>query len=110
MMNIKIIFREMKIGIKETSKYILSHHEPKDYYKCYLLKLNNKKLYFCSRCTGIYIGIIIGLLLHFSKSVNEYYYYYPIIIFPIFTLIDWSITAFTNNKSTNFFRRKVIIN
>ena len=99
-----MIFREMKIGLKETAKYFLSHHEPEEYYKCYLLKLKNTKFYFCSRCLGIYLGILIGLILHISKSINEYYYYYLIILFPIFTLIDWSITAFTNYKSNNFFR------
>ena len=103
-MDIRDIFNELRIGLRKTSKYFLSHHEPKEYYKCYSLKTKKNNLYFCSRCLGIYLGIIIGLIFHFSKSFNEPHYYLPIIIFPIFTLIDWSIAAFTKYKSNNLVR------
>jgi len=101
-MNINIIFQEVRLGIRKTSNYILSHHEPNEYYKCYNLNIKNKNIYFCSRCVGIYIGIIVGLILNNINLINKENYYLIIILFPIFALIDWSIDAFTEYDNNKF--------
>jgi uncharacterized membrane protein len=103
-MSFKNTFKEFKAGLNKTSKYILSHHEPKEYYKCYSLKIKDKTLHFCSRCLGIYLGIILGIILYYNRIFNEQNYYLAIFIFPIFTLIDWTITAFTKYRSHNLIR------
>jgi len=103
-MNFKYTLKELKRGIKETSKYMLSHHKKEDYYKCYLLKLKNNQIAFCSRCLGIYLGIVMGIILFSLQIFNKNLYYLSIAFFPIFTILDWSISAFTKSKSNNFFR------
>ena len=103
-MSLEHISKELKKGIKETSKYILSHHKKEDYCKCYLFKLRNHNIAICSRCLGIYGGIVIGMVLLSLQIFDRYLHYFLIAFFPIFSIIDWSISAFTRYKSNNLFR------
>lgn len=103
-MRFKYILKELKKGVGETSKYILSHHEKEDYYKCYLLKIKNRHVAFCSRCLGIYLGILLGILVLNFQILDKNFSYLIISFFPLFALIDWSISAFTKSKSNNFIR------
>ncbi len=103
-MGFKYIIKELKRGINETSKYILSHHQKEDYYKCYLLKIKDKQIAFCSRCLGIYLGILLGIILFTLQIINKNLSYLIIAFFPLFALIDWSISAFTKSKGNNLIR------
>ncbi|MFO8015627.1 MAG: DUF2085 domain-containing protein [Candidatus Woesearchaeota archaeon] len=103
-MDNSLIFGELERGIKETSKYLLSHHKKEDYYKCYILKFKEHQVAICSRCLGIYVGIMIGAGLFYLQAFSKDVYYISIIIFPFFTLFDWSISAFTAYKGNNYFR------
>lgn len=103
-MGLKYLLKELKIGLSETSKYILSHHQKDEYYKCYLFKIKNKQIAFCSRCLGIYLGILLGIALLTFQIPDKKLYYFLIAFFPIFALIDWSISAFTKFKSNNLIR------
>lgn len=103
-MGFKNILKELKGGIKETSKYMFSHHKKEDYYKCYLLNLRNTQIAICSRCFGIYLGILMGIILFSLQIFDKNLYYFLIAFFPIFALIDWSISVFSKSKSNNFFR------
>ncbi|WP_164999248.1 DUF2085 domain-containing protein [Methanohalophilus profundi] len=94
----------MKEGVKLTSKYILSHHQPHEYYKCYHCSFFGRHVFFCSRCLGIYMGILLGFILFPFNLFTQKEYYLIISIFPMFTLIDWSISAFKLHKSHNFIR------
>ena len=40
----------------------------------------------CSRCTGIYLGIIIGIITDFLKSLWNMNAFYPSIIFTLFLI------------------------
>jgi uncharacterized membrane protein len=103
-MNTKLIFSETKIALKETSKYILSHHQPEEYYKCYCLNILNKKIHICSRCLGIYAGILIGVIFFNPDTQNLRHYYLLLAVLPLFTLIDWSVSAFKIHRSYNVVR------
>lgn len=103
-MDHELIFKEIKIALKETSRYILSHHQPEEYYKCYSLNILNKKIHVCSRCLGIYLGILIGITIFHIDTLNLKSYYLLIAFFPLFTLIDWSVSAFKIHKSYNVVR------
>lgn len=53
---------EFREAVKDTSKHLLSHHRPDRYYRCYSLSFFDRDLHLCARCTGIYPGIIAGLI------------------------------------------------
>lgn len=92
-------FTEFKFGLRETSKYVLSHHLPKDYDRCFVVG----KTHLCSRCSGIFAGILFGALLYHFSILNQYYFYF-IAFFPVFMLIDWFLTKKQKFKSTNMIR------
>lgn len=103
-MDHKLIFKEIKIALKETSRYILSHHQPEEYYKCYSLTILDQKIHVCSRCLGIYFGILMGIGIFPIDILNSRSFYLLIAILPLFTLIDWSVSAFKIHKSYNTVR------
>ena len=51
---------EIKKGLLLTGKYLLSHHDISEYYKCYRIRAFDKNIYVCSRCLGVYFGLVIG--------------------------------------------------
>lgn len=103
MTDIALLKHEIISGLNETSKYLISHHKCNEYYKCLELNYSGKKHYICSRCLGIYTGIISNFLYYSFISVNHLSYI-TIAILPIVALIDWSITAFGIHKSNNISR------
>ncbi len=96
--------KEFSSGISKTSKYILSHHLAKEYFKCYKIRLFKKYLRICSRCLGVYLGIFFGFLICNKFSFEKEITYILVLFLPVFALIDWHITEITNYKSKNLIR------
>lgn len=91
---------ELKKGLEETSKYILSHHEASEHFRCYSLKLGKRTLRFCARCTGIYLGIIAAL-------VSQRFYSAPLLLIAasgIPTLVEKYFTGVKDYRGHNFAR------
>ena len=87
------------VGI--ASRYFLSHHEKSELYKCYHL---GGHAYVCSRCMGIYAGIIAGFL-SYSFFMPDYLIMLSAVVFlPAFALLDWLATALRLYKSHNLIR------
>lgn len=71
-------------------------------------KFQNHQMLICARCTGIYFGILIFLLMSFtinkfkilSSRVNMRF----LIIFMLPLLMDWTINFLFNIDSGNFVR------
>ncbi|SFM46942.1 DUF2085 domain-containing protein [Methanolobus profundi] len=103
MTDIASLKNEIVSGWNETSKYLISHHECHEYYKCLELNYRGKKQYICSRCLGVYIGILSGIL-YYSYISATHLSYTMIALLPMAALIDWSVTAFRISKSNNIFR------
>jgi len=91
-------------GFLVSFKYVLSHHDQKDYHRCYCFNIGSNKIYLCARCLGIYIGIILGFIIYFLEFINEKFYLPFLIIAPLFTFIEWASVSFANYKSNNFLR------
>ncbi len=51
---------EFKKGLKRTAPYILSHHSEENFDRCYSVTLFGRDLHLCSRCTGIYTGLLLA--------------------------------------------------
>jgi len=96
-------WQEFRTGVARTRRYILSHHEPCRWYRCYNVGLFGRRVRLCARCSGIYPGIIAGLLAYvvYTVPINMLYI---IAIAPLPALIDWSLTTFTAHRGTNSVR------
>lgn len=97
-------FSEFNKGLTETFKYVLSHHEPAEYYKCFHWRITGNDLYVCSRCLGVYIGIISCLAFGVSKFLSPLLSIIILAIFPSLALLDWALSTFTGSKGHNLIR------
>lgn len=94
---------ELRAGLAETRRYLLSHHEPEAYHRCYRLSVRGHVVRLCARCLGIYPGIAIGLMaaaFHVATGLQPV----MLLFFPAFALIDWTVTTFTASEGTNVIR------
>lgn len=96
-----VIVPELKAGLSETSRYLLSHHEESEYYRCYALRVGRRTIHLCSRCMGIYAGIALAVLLHAVRLLPRSAYLPCVAVLPLFALIDWSLSAFAGWKGYN---------
>lgn len=99
-----MIARELKAGLGETLRYILSHHGESEFYRCYALNLGTRTVHLCSRCVGIYAGIALGLLLHAQAPPPLNASLPAVAVLPLFALLDWSLSAFAGWKGHNLLR------
>ncbi len=92
---------EFEAGLRKTSRYLLSHHIDSELYRCYALRLGKRAVHLCSRCVGIYAGILLGALLHALRLLPRSAYLPAVAVLPLFALLDWSASAFTGWKGHN---------
>ena len=55
---------------REGVSMLLSHHPPSMYGHCLRVTILGRSLYFCGRCTGIYGGLGLGLIVLFLFRVQ----------------------------------------
>ncbi|WP_336328422.1 DUF2085 domain-containing protein [Halovenus sp. HT40] len=88
---------ELREGLVETRKYLLSHHVPSEYHRCYSPVVAGRQLHVCARCLGIYPGIVFGILVTLLARP-------PLLlvaVMPLPALLDWSLTTFTDRVGSN---------
>lgn len=102
--NVMLInWAELRIGLRLTASYLFSHHEPAHWDRCYVLRVAGRRIVLCARCSGIYPGIIVGLLTyHLLRDFESLLWF--VWLLPVPALVDWSISAFTNVPSHNVIR------
>lgn len=80
---------------------LLSHHSRKNISHTLLIPIAGRNVRLCARCTGIAIGIALGLLS--LKSLLGIFASYPLLIglLPLPGAIDWLLQVFRVRQSTN---------
>lgn len=93
--------------VKEGFHMLLSHHPPSLYGHCLRVSFRGHSLYFCGRCTGIYGGLGLGiiLLLVFQVSLTPQWFWFLFsVILGFTTVVDWMSQRLTPRKTTNHIR------
>jgi len=102
--NLKRVINE--VG-EERVLALIAHHEPDQFYKTIKVSFFSKNIRLCTRCTGIYFGIIITVLyLLFSSANLEIFLVGIMYAFPIPAILDWGLekySAWKGNNATRFF-------
>lgn len=83
-------------------KLLLSHHYPKDYNHCLVIKIRKKNVYLCARCSGIFLASSIFLVINFM--IPSFPSYLDLIIlysFPIPAFLNWAMESFDIFDSGN---------
>lgn len=90
-------------GLRETRRYLLSHHPPADYHKCYRVAPFGRTVRLCSRCVGIYPGIVLGLLGYLLVPPSTPTFL-GVAVLPAPALVDWTVTTYTGRSGHNVVR------
>jgi uncharacterized membrane protein len=93
--------------VKDGIHMLLSHHPPSLYGHCLRLTLRGRSLYFCARCTGIYGGLVIGVVAFLILPITlepSWLWFLIAVAIGFSTVIDWMSQRLTPRKTTNFVR------
>lgn len=91
---------ELRRGLTETRRYLLSHHVPAEYHRCYAPTLFGRRVHVCARCSGIYPGIVLGILATFLAPAILTGLAL-IAVLPLPALVEWTITSMTDRRGFN---------
>ena len=94
---------ELRKGLAETRRFLLAHHLPAEFHRCYSPVVSGRRVHVCARCLGIYPGIVAGVLSYFTGpwSVD------PLVlvaVLPAPALLDWALTTFRDRRGYNVVR------
>ncbi len=98
-----------KDEIRETLHTIVSHHPPSHYSHCLRVSFLGRSIYFCSRCSGIYGGMGLGLLGLFLLGINlqpSWLWFMIALILGFSTVTDWMTQRLSPRKTRNSDRRE----
>ncbi|GAB3689832.1 hypothetical protein GCM10028857_25670 [Salinarchaeum chitinilyticum] len=94
---------EFSDALAETRRYLLSHHEPHDHYRTYLVSAFGRRARLCARCTGVYPGIAAGLLAGIFAG-GWFASLLFVALLPAPALVEWTATRFTPRRGYNAVR------
>jgi uncharacterized membrane protein len=94
-----VLKQELRKGISETVPFLLSHHIPSRRNRCHRIVLFGRQIHLCARCSGIYPGILAGLLFPLHPISL-----WLIAVLPAPALVDWAITSFRSYHDSNAVR------
>ena len=92
---------------KEGIHMLLSHHPPSLYGHCLRVSFRGRSLYFCGRCTGIYGGLGLGMLLILMFQLDltpKWFWFFLSLVLGFTTVVDWMSQRLTPRKTTNHIR------
>ena len=98
------VLSEVKVALRRAFPYLLSHHTENAYHKCYAFSWQGRMVRVCSRCLGIYPGIVIGIILPGTIILSPVASIVAVAVLPAFALTDWARSAFTAPKGANAVR------
>jgi uncharacterized membrane protein len=95
-----IDWAEVRKGLAEARPFLLSHHLPSEYDHCYAPVIRGQTVQLCARCTGIYPGILGGLVAFFVAP-TMLRHVMIVAVLPLPALLDWSLTALGSRDGSN---------
>lgn len=90
---------ELRRGLAAARPFLLSHHDPTEWDRCYALTFLGRRVRLCARCSGIYPGILLGALAPADVVTLLF-----VAVLPLPALVDWTRTAFTRAAGSNAVR------
>ncbi len=86
--------------------FLLSHHTADKIHRCLKLKFGSHQLRLCARCTGSYLGIVMGFFSPclFKLALNEVQLFFLVCLLALPALLDWSTQKLDLRESTNEIR------
>ena len=93
--------------LKEVVHTLISHHPPSQYGHCLRVSFMGRSIYFCSRCTGLYGGLGIGVLAIALLGIAlepSWLWFLIALALGFTTVVDWMTQRISPRKTTNHIR------
>ena len=93
--------------MKEIIHTMISHHPPSMYSHCLRLSIRGRSLYFCSRCSGIYGGLGIGIIAIVLLGIQlqpSWLWFMVALALGFATVTDWMTQRLAPRKTRNLVR------
>lgn len=95
--------RELRRGLARTRRYLLAHHRPAEYDRCHALRVRGRTVRLCARCSGVYPGIAVGLVLVATGAASGLWPWL-VALGPAPALFDWGVTTLGSRRGHNVVR------
>lgn len=95
--------RELRRGLARTRRYLLAHHRPAGYDRCHALRVGDRTVRLCARCSGVYPGIAVGLALVATGTASGLWPWL-VALGPAPALFDWGVTTLGSRHGHNAVR------
>jgi uncharacterized membrane protein len=96
-------WRELRRGLARARPYLLAHHRPERRDRCYRLGPFGRRIDLCARCSGVYPGIVLGLL-GYVLAPSPFADPLLVGLLPLPALLDWTTTTMGNWNGRNSVR------
>lgn len=93
-------WEELRRGLASARPFLLSHHPPAEYDRCYAPALRGRTIRLCARCVGIYTGILAGVLAALEAPLLAGGVVL-VAVLPLPALFEWSLDALTPWTGSN---------
>ncbi|MFW9918303.1 MAG: DUF2085 domain-containing protein [Candidatus Thorarchaeota archaeon] len=93
--------------MKEVLHTMISHHPPSMYSHCLRVSFFGRSLYFCSRCSGIYGGLGIGIIAILILGIQlepGWLWFMIALALGFATVSDWMTQRLSPRKTRNLVR------
>lgn len=94
---------ELRAGLAAAVPFLLSHHVPADWDRCYAPVVFGQRVHVCARCSGVYPGIVAGLIVS-ALGPAVLTDLVLVAVLPLPALVDWTVATFTTRRGTNSVR------
>lgn len=94
---------ELRKGLSKTRRFVLAHHLPSEFYRCYSPSVFGHRVHICARCLGIYPGIAMGFL-SYGIMFRGTDALLAVALLPVPSFVDWAVTTFRDRRGYNIVR------
>lgn len=91
---------ELRKGVAETRRFVLAHHLPSEFYRCYSPVVFGRRVHVCARCAGVYPGIAAGVLAYVTLLQGSDALL-AVAVLPLPALVDWTLTTVRDARGYN---------
>ena len=99
------VYRKIKTKLGDVDRkklqLFLSHHLEGEYDRCLNLPFGSRHWRICTRCTGVYIGILTGILANLLISINSLSLMKVMFVFPLPAFVDFYLNQANIYSGTN---------
>lgn len=90
--------------MRPSLRFLLAHHGYFEFDRCLRLKICGTEVFFCARCTGIYLGVAVTAIAAMIGFASPPKNVAPLLLLPAPAFLDWGLYVTGLRSGTNLVR------